>query len=161
MITITPNYLTQQESDSIVEYLNRLFSESKKGFNRSVRRFGLTRSYGSDKVSDIIPDTLKYLADKLVDDGYCEEIRHVTVNRYEPGQTIPFHVDSPEAGAKITIISLASDAVLQFKDKKNKLDSYDVPARSLTQFSDEHRYELQHSIKPVSKLRYSIVFRKH
>lgn len=83
------------------------------------------------------------------------------MNRYKPDHTIPFHVDNPEAGAKITIISLASDTVLQFKDKKNKLDSYDVPARSLTQFSNEHRWNMQHSIQPVSKLRYSIVFRKH
>lgn len=161
MITIIPNYITQQESDSVIEYLKTLFDEGKKGLNRSVLRFGLTRSYSSDKASDTIPDTLKYLADKLIDDGYCSEIRHVTVNRYKPGQTIPFHIDNPEAGARITIISLASDAVLQFKDKKNKVDNYDVPARSLTQFSDEHRWNMQHSIMPVSKLRYSIVFRKH
>lgn len=158
-LTVIKDYLTTQEADSVVSYLDGLF-KARTGKDRGIMRFGLTRSYGSNKASDTIPPTLSNLASKLIDDGFCPEIRHVTVNRYDPGQSIAYHVDSPEAGDKITVISLASDAVMLFMDKKGKVTEHDIPARSLVQFSDEHRWNNKHGIKPVKKLRYSIVFRK-
>lgn len=152
------NYISHQEAADVLKFVQELFPVSAK--DRSVRRFGLTNSYASDKVSAEIPPVLQYLIDKLVSDEYVRNIRHVTVNRYEPGQTIPFHIDSKEAGDMITIISLNSDCVMLFKEGNRTTQEY-VPANSLVQFDGAERWEKKHSIEPVKDLRYSIVFRKH
>lgn len=158
-VVVVKNYLTDQEAESVLNFLNRSFS-AKTGPERSVQRFGATVSYGSNKVSDAIPPALQYLCDKLEIGGYCSDIKHVTVNRYDPGQTIPFHTDTKKAGDIITIISLASDAVMLFKNDRGVNSRFVIPANSLTQFSDEHRWKMKHSIEPVKETRYSIVFRK-
>jgi len=157
-LAITDNYITAQEAESVLNYLNGIFAATPG--ERGIKRFGLTNSYSSNKISSEIPEALNYLVQKLIDDGFATEIRHVTVNRYDPGQSIPFHTDSKEAGDVITIISLNSDCVMLFKKGKNAV-AVTVPANSLTQFKGSHRWDMKHSIQPVSKLRYSIVFRKH
>ena len=159
MIVTVLNFLTEQEVESIQNFLNKSFS-GKKGVDRTIQRFGELKSYGSNKISDEIPEPLRYLIYKLEDGGWVQDIKHVTVNRYDAGQSIPFHIDNHEAGDTITIISLLSDATMLFKNDKGRVTSTPVPANSLFQFSGEHRTKMKHSIEPVESTRYSIVFRK-
>lgn len=160
MIVTVKNYLKPQLEQDVLNFLDKSFS-GKTGKDRSILRFGETLSYSSNKVSDTIPEMLMKLTQKIEDDGFVSDIRHVTVNRYDVGQSIAFHVDSKEAGDVITVLSLASDAVMLFKDNKGKVSRQPVPANSLLQMTDEHRYKMKHSIEPVQAVRYSIVFRKH
>lgn len=157
--TIIRNYITDQEAESLIPYLNSILP-AKPGLERNVARFGVTKSYSSNRVSTDIPPALQYLCNKLIDDGYEKEIAHVTVNRYDKGQSIPWHTDSKEAGEIITIISLNSDVTILFKDLKNKIKEVPLPKNSLLQFDGDTRYKDKHSLKPVDDLRYSIVFRK-
>lgn len=156
--TVVKNYLSTQEAESVIHYLNGIFRVNPA---RGIKRFGLTNSYASNKESDRIPEALQYLVDKLTHDGYIEDVKHVTVNRYDPGQLIQYHTDNKEAGEIITVLSLNNDAVMLFKDDKNKVIKVPLPASSLLQFSEEHRWKMKHSIEPVAAMRYSIVFRKH
>lgn len=153
---LNKNYLTAQEAESLISFLQTLFSPKSE---RAVARFGITRSYASDKRSSIIPEPLNWLVRKIQDSGFVEEIGHVTVNRYLAGQTIPYHIDNSEAGDMITIVSLGSDCKLLFKNNKDYKE-FDVPANSLIQFMDDLRWKYKHSVSDITETRYSIVFRK-
>lgn len=155
---VTPNYITDSEAEEVLAYLNSIFIPST--FNtRSVERFGKYRSISPIK-NKIIPPVLQFLCDKLQADGLASDIHHVTVNRYDPGQIIPWHIDNKWYGKVVTIISLGSEATLVFRNNKEIIEVV-IPPNSLTQFKDDIRWKYEHSIKPVPGLRYSLVFRNN
>ena len=95
----------------------------------------------------------------------------IQINEYYPGQGVDPHVDSKNNGELITILSLGSHTVLNFKNKKEQTIPMFLPNGSLFQMWGELRYKWTHSIEPKLydtidgiKLertkRYSIVFRK-
>lgn len=161
-VTVIEDYLSSEQADSLVKKVELLFGGGSATRDRSIRRFGSRKPYGGDFVGAKIPPFLENLIDGLVFDDLCKEPDHVTVNKYYPGQSIPFHVDSKESGEVIVILSLGSDASMILRNVKNKNDMQivELPKNSLLLLQGAARWDYQHSINPVKSIRYSLVFRK-
>lgn len=150
-LEIIPDFITP-------EYENELLGKIVKGTRKrgkhrnSIQRFGSNAPYKGNIVSKTIPDYLSKLKQFIDFDS-------VTVNEYHPGQSISAHIDSPESGDTIRVISLLSDAVMVFELGSEK-HSVVLPRRSLVSISDNLRWKWKHSILPVKEFRYSIVLRK-
>lgn len=67
----------------------------------------------------------------------------------------------PKFGAPIVILSLLSDAMMDFHLRdKSLLERHLIPARSVVLLEGNARYDYQHSIAPVKSERISVVFRQ-
>jgi len=95
-----------------------------------------------------------------------ERVAEALINEYTPGTAIGWHVDN-EGFDKIIGISLAGWARMRFrplKYKNQKKESKDVISieaepRSAYIMQGDVRWKWQHSVAPVTTLRYSITFR--
>lgn len=83
----------------------------------------------------------------------------VTINEYQPGHSIAPHIDSTKFDDPIAILSLLSPATMVLHPPLGDTVDVLLPARSLAILSGEVRYQWKHSIRPVDKLRYSVVYR--
>lgn len=83
----------------------------------------------------------------------------VTINEYQPGDSISPHIDSFEFGPRICILNLHGSAELVFTREGQRRV---VPARrrGLLIMDGEARSHWKHSVPPVPELRYSLVYRK-
>ena len=127
----------------------------------TIQRYGDSRSYSNGIVSATIPEQFVALGARLCDQKLLAVMPlSVTVNEYAPGDVIRAHIDDPNAGKVITVLSLGSPATMLFK-RKDVPDSHSVvlPPRSIVQMSDEIRFTWTHEILPVQAHRYSVVFR--
>ncbi|KAL1377829.1 hypothetical protein pipiens_001510 [Culex pipiens pipiens] len=126
--------------------------------HRKVKHFGYEFLYGSNNVDKNnpldrkIPEMCNELWIKLKQ-LHPELSWHVpeqlTVNRYEPGQGIPPHVDTHSAFEDpIISLSLGSSVAMDFRDAKGTHLSVDLPQRSLLIMSGESRYGWTHGITP-------------
>ena len=80
--------------------------------------------------------------------------------QYPPGAPIGWHRDAPQFGTVIGI-SLLNPARMRLKPyrKQGKIISVTLEPRSIYVLRGSVRWQWQHSIPPVDKLRYSITFR--
>jgi alkylated DNA repair dioxygenase AlkB len=133
--------------------------------NRRVASFGLKYNYSSgsvEKASDM-PAFLGDLIARAARFAGCEteSFRQVGVNEYRPGAGIGWHKDKSQFGIVVGVSLLAS-APMRFRRKHGAnwiRISHTVRPRSIYLLSGEARTEWEHSIPPVSDLRYSITFR--
>lgn len=157
-LNIIAEFITPQEEQDMLAQIKKFERKRTKDRN-SVQRFGSKLPYASNMVSESIPEYLNFICEKLfMLNLVSKKPDSVTINEYLAGQGIPHHIDSSSSGEKITILSLLSSAVMNFKKAQENFD-VELPARSLIQMSNELRNEWQHAIKPVFDTRYSIVFR--
>ena len=128
----------------------------KRNNRNQILRYGSNKPYDNALVSALIPAFFRNL-------GFSEilgkdlEFDSVTINEYLGGQMINWHIDKPESGSAIYIISLLSDATLSFRLGEERVD-YFVPRFSLTIFSEDLRWKWQHHLKAEQR-RVSVVFR--
>jgi alkylated DNA repair dioxygenase AlkB len=91
-----------------------------------------------------------------------DELVHTLVTEYTPGAPIGWHRDRPVYG-EVVGVSLLSACALRFRRKiglrKWERYSHVLEPRSAYLFSGRSRLEWEHSIAPVTELRYSITFR--
>ncbi|XP_058462051.1 alkylated DNA repair protein alkB homolog 8 [Malaya genurostris] len=142
--------------------------------HRRVKHFGFEFLYGSNNVDKNkpmdrkIPSICNQLWEKL-QQCYPELAWHIpdqlTVNRYEPGQGIPPHVDTHSAFQDpIICLSLGAAISMDFRDTKGKHLTVDLPSRSLLIMSGESRYGWTHGITPrktdTVRLNNSLTIRK-
>lgn len=121
-------------------------------------RYG-TSVYSKKLASELIPEYLIEYCDLLYEKGLLDhKPRHVTINTYEKGSVIGPHIDKPDCGDVITILSIASDATMVMS-KGDIKENVILKRRSLIQLSGEARFDWKHEVLPVSSLRYSLVFR--
>lgn len=124
-----------------------------------VQRWGSDKPYYNDVLSPVIPEHFQFLLDRLVEQNHVDgPPDSVTLNQYLKNQAISAHIDKPDAGKVITVLSLVSPATLVFR-LQQKSFSVELPARSLVQMRDDIRYNWTHEILPVTAVRYSLVFR--
>lgn len=147
MIEIIENYVDQEFEQQVVNALPR---QMRKGYGRSVIRYGSSIPYSKNVISPDIPK----IFDRFKEDI---EFDSVTINHYKPGELIDWHIDDYKAGPIIFVISLLNDANIDFR-LNNELKSYLLPRYSLVKFSDDMRYKWEHHVR-VSQERYSIVLR--
>jgi alkylated DNA repair dioxygenase AlkB len=88
-------------------------------------------------------------------------LQHALVTEYAPGATIGWHRDRPEFEDVIGI-SLGAPCLFRLRRKNGKRwerASIELQPRSAYLLRGPARWDWQHSIPPVDKLRYSITFR--
>ena len=160
MKNLSPNiildYISEEQENCIVQNLalnhyNLTFGKGE-GKRTGIFRYGLKRLHPDRLVSEFIPDYLS------LDIGLT--YNSVTINKYEAGDIIDWHIDKPKTGEIITILSLLSDAELKFREKKNRTNTFEIelPRRSLTRLQGTVRYDWEHYLKAEEK-RWSIVYR--
>lgn len=150
-IEIVCDYVDDKFENEVLKLIPKRNASGKS--RNQILRWGNNRPYNDHIVSNIIPDVFKFY-DKSPFDS-------VTVNEYYPNQTIGWHVDHPLELKEIAIISLLSDAEIKFRKRKGDIlitKSFYLPRFSLCRFSDELRYDWEHSLTAPKK-RYSIVYR--
>jgi hypothetical protein len=151
-IEVIEDYVDEYFENEVLKLIpNRL--ANGKGRNQ-ILRYGHNRPYNDNIISSTIPDIFDRFKDTFVYDS-------ITINEYYPNQTINWHVDHPLDLKEIIIISLLSPAEIKFRKREgDKLITkvFYLPRYSLCKFSDELRYDWEHSLT-ASQKRYSIVFR--
>ncbi len=90
-----------------------------------------------------------------------ESLQQVLVTEYAPGAPIGWHRDKP-VFQDVVAISFLAPCLLRFRRRLRdgwERRSLDVMPRSAYVLSGAARTEWEHSIPPVSALRYSVTFR--
>ena len=133
--------------------------------NRRVVSFGLRYDYSRAAVesADEPPHFLDPLRIKIAKFAGREvqEFRQIGINEYRPGAGIGWHRDKPQFDV-IVGVSLLSPVKMRFRkrDAKGWMRASQILApRSVYILDGEARKVWEHSIAPVSSLRYSITFR--
>ena len=141
----------QEQFGKIVEVYHKNFNrilDAKK--NRSVLHFGFEFDYGSNsayKQTHVVPSTLNLVIHKLQKYFGSERPDQITINRYQPGQSIPMHVDTHSAFEEPVIsLSLQSYCHIDFVHCANPAQCLEValPPRSLMVMMGESRYCWRH-----------------
>lgn len=159
-LILIPDFLTESEEKEIVSQIPESQYKKRTSERNSIRRFGSNIPYKNQIESNIIPDYLDKIAQKLVDNKLLlVKPNSVSINEYLPGNAIAPHIDSIESGPIITILSLLSDATMVLNHPTKEEQQILVPRLSILQLKNEIRYSWTHSILPVQNKRYSIVFR--
>jgi alkylated DNA repair dioxygenase AlkB len=90
-----------------------------------------------------------------------QSLQHVLLTEYAPGAAIGWHKDRPEF-ENVIGISLGAPCVFRFRRKNGtrwERASIELQPRSAYFMRGPARWDWQHSIPPVDKLRYSITLR--
>jgi len=164
-----PEVLTAVEQAAVVEELQRLaFSPYEhrgyQGFRRIAafgRRYDLDR--GRLEAAAPWPAFLQNLLGRLTGGLGLDETAFVQalVNEYRPGAGIGWHRDRPVYG-EIIGVSLLAPCVMRLRRKAGaRWRRAEAPLEpgSVYRLSGEARQDWEHSISPMTALRYSITFR--
>jgi len=150
------DYITETEERFLIDKIlkdHEHLDFGKTGGKRSgIYRYGLKKHHPDRLVSESIPDYLKL--------EIGEYYNSVTINEYNAGDIIDWHIDKRKLGDTISIISLMSDSTLLFREKANKsnIKEYLLPRRSLFKMNGEMRYTWEHYLRAEQK-RISIIYR--
>jgi alkylated DNA repair dioxygenase AlkB len=163
------NFVTDDEERELAASLGELelrpFEFHGYLGNRRVASFGLEYDYERRSVEPAspMPAFLNDLLARVAKFAGCEAraFRQVGVNEYRAGAAIGWHKDKPQFGVVVGV-SLLAPARMRFRRAQGRLwerITHEVMPRSVYILSGESRSQWEHSIPPVSDLRYSITFR--
>lgn len=146
-----PDFVTDSQANEIVKLLPKVRKHGKA--RNQVIRYGSIKPYPSGFLKKEIPDVFKKL-------NIPFEYDSVTINEYMPGQMLDWHIDKPESGNRIIILSLLSDCDILFRNKKESLNilNFEMLKNTLSIFSDSLRWDYEHKVI-ANEYRVSIVFR--
>lgn len=157
-LKIIENFISITEENLIVSQIPGSI-KIKTSDRNSIRRYGSNTPYKNQIESNIIPDYLGAISEKIIKNKLLEiKPISISINEYLAGNCISAHIDSLASGPIITILSLLSEATMVFSKSQDRF-SIIVPGRSLIQIKSDLRYKWKHEILPVKNKRYSIVFR--
>jgi alkylated DNA repair dioxygenase AlkB len=151
MISIVNNYVDEAFEKEVLDLVPKKGGSNNKTRNQ-ILRWGNKKPYHQFHISAVIPKVF----DRFRKDF---EFTSVQINEYYPGQSLEYHIDDIKAGDSVRIISLYSECDLLFRKGTEHL-IYTMPRYSLTTFSEEHRFQWEHAVRPT-QLRYSVVFRNY
>ncbi|NDC55398.1 MAG: hypothetical protein EBZ69_00975 [Alphaproteobacteria bacterium] len=164
-VNVIEDFITPAEEQTLLAQIEAGIStgtKRQKGAVRNVvQRWGSSVPYRNDILSDVIPEHFQFLLDRLVAQNLvAHRPDSITMNQYLIKQAILAHIDLPEGGPVITVLSLKSPATMLFRYRQTeRMFAVPLPPRSLVQMRDEIRYNWTHEIQPVLDTRYSLVFR--
>ena len=156
------NFITPEEEVQLINFIeqdwNAISAEHVQEDlkHRQVVHYGYKFRYGSNDVdcssplsSDGLPHFTHFVVQKLMDNGYfAEEPDQLTINKYNPGDGIPPHIDNPTAFAEpLATLSLGSATVMEMKSTDGIKVSLFFPARTLVVFTKDSRYRWTHGIQ--------------
>ena len=132
---------------------------------RRVVSFGWRYDYTGRQIRPVaqLPDFLRPLRDRAgeVAGLVPERLQQILVAEYGPGAPIGWHRDKPMF-EDVVAISFLTPCLLRFRRRLGngwERRSLEVKPRSAYVLSGVVRNEWEHSIPPVSALRYSVTFR--
>ena len=164
-VTVLEDFITPDEEVTLLAHIEAGIPTGTKRQHTCVRnvvqRWGSSVPYRNDILADTIPEHFQFLLDRLIAQNLVSlRPDSVTMNQYLKQQAILAHIDLPEGGEVITVLSLQSPATMVFRYRQTeRMFSVLLPPRSLVQMRDEIRYNWTHEILPVNTTRYSLVFR--
>ena len=164
-----PDFLRMEEEAALIERVAALpFAPFQfHGFegNRRTVSFGMEYKFDGSglKQAEPFPDWLLPVRDKaaLLADVAPSAFVHALVIEYAPGAGIGWHRDRPVFG-DVVGVSLGAEAPLRFRLRdgaKWRRFTLTAEPRSAYLLRGRARTEWEHSIAPVSALRYSITLR--
>lgn len=167
-----PDFLTPAEEEVLIAYLQNLPLEHPlyKDQYEAKRRhygFGWGWNYRAQTLipGEPLPRFLRKTQLKIAKWLQIEPARvaEALVNEYTPGSAIGWHVDN-EGFEKIIGISLDGWCRMRFRPRSKigsvkDVVSMELEPRSAYVMQGPVRWDWQHSVAPVSALRYSITFR--
>ena len=165
-----PDVISPAEETALVSFIRALALkpfEFVGGFtgNRRVISFGWLYDFNKARLqqTEPIPEQLLGLRRKAgaVFDFDPEGFRHALVTEYAPGAGIGWHKDRPDFGEVIGV-SLLTPCNFRLRRKlgdKWQRVSLKAEPRSAYLLSGEVRSQWEHSIPPMTELRYSVTFR--
>jgi alkylated DNA repair dioxygenase AlkB len=164
-----PEFISRAEERRLIEHLQRLDFKpfDFHGFlgKRRVVSFGWRYDFngGGLTKTDDMPDFLLPLRERAAAFAGLKpaDLQQVLLTEYEPGAPIGWHKDRSVFG-DVVGISLLSACTFRFRRKAGagwERRSLDLAPRSAYLLHGPVRTEWEHSIPPVSELRYSITFR--
>ncbi|MDQ1645441.1 MAG: hypothetical protein QOJ50_1625 [Cryptosporangiaceae bacterium] len=165
-----PELLTRDEERDLLGLLAGLdFGEVRmrgQVARRTVRHFGYDYGYESWRLTpaDPLPDWLVPARDRCATLAGLDPaaFAQALVTRYPPGAPIGWHRDAPMFGPVVAGVSLGSGCLLRFqrrRDGERRVFEQPLGARSAYVLAGAARSAWQHSIAPVTDLRYSVTFR--
>jgi alkylated DNA repair dioxygenase AlkB len=164
-----PGLITDQEQNDLLAHVRELpFRDFEfHGFTgkRRVVSFGWKYDFNDHKLveADDIPDFLLALRASAAQFAEIrpESLQQALVTEYGPGAAIGWHRDKSVFG-KIVGVSLLASCVFRLRRAVNgtwERVNIVLEPRSAYLLSGPSRTEWEHSIPPVSELRYSVTFR--
>lgn len=162
-LTLLEDFITADEESALLKALTRSLPETRghrKSLARNaIQRWGSSIPYPDNLIDRQIPAHFNFLLDRLVAQNLVLlRPDSITLNQYLKKQAIAAHIDRPDGGSVVTVLSLLTPATMVFR-QQNRAFTVELPARSLVQMRDEIRYDWTHEINPVTDTRYSLVFR--
>ena len=164
-----PEVLTGAEQAAVVEQMQGLdFSPYEhmgfQGFRRIAafgRRYDLERGRleAADPWPAFLQDLLRRLTERFGQDETA--FAQALVNEYAPGAGIGWHRDRPVYG-EILGVSFLAPCVMRLRRKDGpgwRRSAAPLASGSAYRLSGEARRDWEHSISPMTALRYSITFR--
>ena len=167
-----PDFITSEEENQLMEIVTALSLQPLKFQGFEAKR--LTASYGVDYHFDTrditkgkaIPQEFNFLIQKVASRlaFHADDFAEVLVTEYPVGSVINWHRDGPPFEV-IAGISLASDCTFRFrpydkaKQNRKSIITRNVARRSLYVIRGEAREDWEHSIQPVTEVRFSITLR--
>jgi len=163
------NIITEAEEAALVAALGTLELKPFEfhGYlgNRRVTSFGLRYDYTRRTVeaAEAFPPFLSELREKaaVFAGRRIEEFVQAGVNQYPPGAGIGWHKDKPQFGVVVGV-SLLAPAIMRLRLATGKTwirKSQELQPRSIYILDGEVRSKWEHSVPPVTSLRYSLTFR--
>jgi alkylated DNA repair dioxygenase AlkB len=163
------NIISPQEETALAAAINQMhlrpFEFHGYVANRRVVSFGMRYDFGRRMIeaAEDMPVFLNDLLGKAAKFAGCDEyaFRQVGINEYSIGAGVGWHKDKPQFGIVVGV-SLLAPAIMRFRKSEGagwKRISHTLQPRSIYILSEEARAQWEHSIPPVSQLRYSINFR--
>lgn len=158
-LNIVYNFITEEEEQNLINHVKTGDKKKSHAGRNTIRRYGSTVPYNSNMMSDRIPLFIQTYFDRMLEMNLSKNRPDsITINEYRKGQGIVAHIDSVGSGPVISVLGLASDAIMDFS-LDNQIESINFPRRALVQMSDDIRWKWKHGVQPVPQDRYSIVFR--
>ena len=169
-LTYRPDLLCAAEE---AELIGRIGALELKPFEfhgyqglRRVKAFGWRYDYGARKVSaaDEVPDFLLPIRQRVAAFAGLapQALEQVLVTEYRPGAGIGWHRDKPQF-AEVIGVSLAAPCVLRFRRRRGdgwERENLTAEPRSAYLLDGPARTEWEHSMAPMTQLRYSVTFRR-
>jgi alkylated DNA repair dioxygenase AlkB len=163
-----PDFLTVQEEAELVDAIHDQKFEAFDFHGYTARRrtieYGLEYDFRRRRPSPTrrFPDFLLPVRERAAEFAGMSSHNLVEgiIIEYPPGAPMGWHRDAPQFGTVIGI-SLVNPARMRLKphSEEGKIVSVTLEPRSIYVLSGPVRWQWQHSIQAMEKLRYSITFR--
>jgi DNA oxidative demethylase len=165
-----PDFLDGTAQSRLVAHIEQItFTEVRMhgvASRRTTAHFGWRYDYDARRLDQpvVIPDFLLELRERVapIITATPETLAEVLVTCYPPGAMIGWHRDAPMFGPSVVGLSLLSACQMRFRQRVGDrfLRFNQVLERgSAYVISGPARATWQHSIPPVSAIRYSVTFR--